>query len=109
MKLYGDVAEHEKELAIALEKQERVFDLSFNIPKEELARGYVCLAHDWYHIGDEDEGLRLLQKAENTSPGYFKVAMAKHCYENIDYEYLVRKLTAEIIYMLLSKLEDRRT
>lgn len=108
MKLYGDVPEEHKELAIALTQTEKVFDLSMDTDRSKLAKGYVCLSHDWYHIGMEEEGLRLLSKAEQVYPGYFKTMIAKHCYEDADFEFIVRNMTAELVRMMLSRLEDRK-
>lgn len=109
MKLYGDVPEQHKALAAALEQQENRFDTNMDdLDREYLAKGYVCLAHDWYHMGAEDSGIRLLAKAEQIYPNYFKTMIAKHCYADADFEHLVRNITAELVFMMISRLEDKQ-
>lgn len=108
MKLFGDVPQEHKDLEAELVLAEREFDLSMDLDRTKLAQGYVCLAHDWYLMGANEEGTRLLAKAEQISPGYFKTTIAKHCYESANFEYLVRNMTAQLIHMVLSKLEEKR-
>lgn len=108
MKLFGDIPQEHKDLEAKLLLAERDLDLNIELDRTKLAKGYVCLAHDWYIVGADEEGIRLLAKAEQISPGYFKTMIAKHCYESADFEYLVRNMTAQLIYMILSKLEEKR-
>ena len=109
MKMYGDISDEHKQLMTALDQQERVFDMDNLTDTAKLAKGYVCLAHDWYILGNEDRGVVLLRKAEQIFPGYFRTMIAKHCYQDADFEYLVRNITAELVNIMLSSIQDEQT
>lgn len=87
--------EHEE----ALLKEEFRFD-SMKTPDLDLkAMGYVCLAHDWFYLGDTDKGYALLSKAESTCPGYFENEMKKHVEEVEYFAPLIRNMAAHIAFM----------
>jgi len=109
MKLFGDVPEEHRELARQLDEMEEYFDGAAkrgNLPMEKIAQGYVCGAHDYYQIDCEEEGNRLLEKAEKVCPGYFKTFMVQHTKEDKDFDTLVKQLTSELAYLLLRRLKD---
>lgn len=108
MKLAGDVPEEHKQLALELQDAESYWDSRSSkksVPVELLAKAYVCLAHDWYDIGCEDDGQRLLEKAEQTCPGYFKEVMLEQTMLDPDFDMLVRRLSVELIWMLVNRLK----
>lgn len=105
MRLIGDVPEEFRELAAGLEDAERFYNShSLQIPIVNLAKGFVCMAHDWYKMGCEEEGNRLLLKAEAVCPGYFQNVMINQTLEDKDFDYLVKGLTVELAWMLLYRL-----
>jgi len=68
---------------------------------------YVCMAHDHYQMDMDEEGNRLLMKAERAYPNYFKTLITEHTKSNPDFATLVNRLTIELAYMFLSKLNER--
>jgi hypothetical protein len=109
MKLLGDVPEEHKQLAVELEEAEEYWDSKVGtslMPEELLAKAYTCLAHDWYQIGSEDDGQRLLEKAEAVCPGYFKEVMLRQTYEDSTFDMLVKSLSVELTWMLVNRLKD---
>lgn len=105
-KLFGDVSKEDKALAAALEVEELNIDKRFDMPAKTQAKCYVALAHDWYVLGVEDQGLKLLAKAEKVYPGYFKNQITLDCYASPDFEYLVRGIMAQLVSIMISKPQD---
>jgi hypothetical protein len=103
MNLNGDVPEKDRNLALKLIEYERLVDDMTDFPDEKRAQSYVCLAHDWYQIGMEEEGGRLLLKADSTFPGYFKTTMVKHIAESEDFDRLVKSFTVQLITMIMGQ------
>lgn len=108
MKLYGDVSEHDKKVAQGLEDMEAILSSEESLPKDVAAKMCVCMAHDWYHLGSDEEGHRLLQKAETFYPGYFKNLMLKHTVEDPRFDFLVKRLSAELATMILYRLKENK-
>lgn len=106
MKLLGDVSDEHKELARELEELEKYFN-GDQLPPEYRARGYVCCAHDWYKMGADEEGNRLIEKAEDVCPGYFQDIMIEHIKEDSDFALLCQSLVSELAYMLLYRLKQK--
>lgn len=102
MKLLGDVPESHRQLAKELEQAELYWDekSKYTDFPELVSKAYVCLAHDWYQIGEEDQGALILQKAEKVCPGYFKNVIQKHTEADEDFNYIVRSLTTELIWVM---------
>lgn len=105
MKLSGDVSQKDKDIANELEQFEKIVDSDIVCPVERLAQIYVCLAHDWYKLSCEEEGNRLLLKAEKICPGYFKSTVIEHQKEDKDFDIVVRNITIELITMMVSNLK----
>jgi hypothetical protein len=110
MKLVGDVSEEHKKLAEDLEEMERYFDgaASRGIRSSIVAKGFVCLAHDWYKMGSDENGERLLEKAELVFPNYFKSQALIDADENVDFGILLKSLSVELASILISRLTDLR-
>lgn len=106
MKLLGDVSEEDKKLAQELTDHEKWLDSDKTFSAEKKAQTVVCLAHDWFQLGMEEEGGRLLAKAEELSPGYFRKKLHKHAAESKDFDLLVKSMTVELMYLLLNQFED---
>lgn len=105
MKLYGDVSQEEIELAAQLEEMEAYFDSKLNLPLEIIAKGYVCLAHDWFALGVEEEGHRLLTKADKVYPGYFTSGRAsRDAEQDPDFAMLIASLRAHLNRLLIGSL-----
>lgn len=108
MKLLGDVPQEHKELAIQLESMEEYLDGKAKslLPKEMIAKGYVCLAHDWYSMGEEEIGVSLLEKAEKTYPGYFKEVLIGQTLEDSDFDRLVKSLSVQLAWVLINRVNE---
>ena len=106
IRMVGDIPEEHRELADQLWAFEATIVMS-GAPPERMAQIYTCLAHDWYEIDVEEEGNRLLLKAEKIFPGYFKETVIKHALEDPDFDQLVRGITLELIALLVGNLNDR--
>lgn len=104
MKLLGDVPQEHKDLAEELEQMERYFDSKHNVPLEMVAKGYVCLAHDWFALGAEEEGHRLLDKADKIYPGYFHTKASDHAKEDMDFALLIVNLRNYLNSLLIGAL-----
>lgn len=96
---------HFVHLAEALSVQEKVVDKHPTFSKEERAQGYTCLAYDWYDIDLEEEGNRLLLKAEAICPGYFKQTINQQTEVNPGFAFLVERLTAKIVTLVAANLK----
>lgn len=107
MKLLGDVSEEEKQLSFELEEMESYLDSrNKNSYADIMAQGYVCLAHDWYELNMEEEGHRLLEKAESVYPGYFKNLISVHTSKDKDFERLVKNISSQLAWMLNQKIGE---
>lgn len=104
-KMYGDVPEGNKKLAEELVKAEANLDTTLSAPY--VAQTYFCLAHDWYEMGMEEEGHRLLQKAEDACPGYFRVHLKNHCKENPNLLFLTDRMFTMLAWSLLDGLKSK--
>jgi len=100
LKLSGDVPKEHIELADQLEQMERLIETD-PYSDERKAQIYVYLAHNWYKMGCEEEGNRLLVKADRVFPGYFKETVIKHQLEDETFDYIVKSITVELIRLLL--------
>lgn len=108
MKLHGDVSDDDKELAIKLIAYEKQLDSEEDFPAEKKAQSFVCLAHDWYELGMEEEGGRLLLRAQEVYPSYFKTKIEQHIRENKDFALLVRNMRVELMWMVINQVKDKK-
>ena len=73
MKSYGDIPEESLFLAEELKLMEHyLLQHKDELTMLNSAKGYVCIAHDYYSIDFEEEGDRLIIAADKLCPGYFK-------------------------------------
>lgn len=100
------LSEENKALALELEKAEAEIDFDPVLPNGRKAQIYVCLAHDWYQMDMDDRGSKLLLKAERVYPGYFKGLVIEHSEESENFDKVVKNLTLELAWMLLSRMGD---
>jgi hypothetical protein len=99
--LHGDVPQEHLQLAEELEELEIYLESnSAHLPKEKVAKGYVCLASDWYSMGDEDMGRSLLDKASKICPTYFDKELDIDVKEDPVFETLILNLTSNILNVL---------
>lgn len=106
MKLHGDIPKEELELAEQLTSFEGDVDEDL-YPNERKAQLYTCLAHDWYKLGSEEEGNRLLLKAERVFPGYFKKTVIKHQLEDEVFDLIVKSITLELARLLVDSFPGK--
>ena len=107
MKLAGDLTKKQKAQAQELTEFERLVDHDSAYPKDRKAQIYTCLAHDWYQLDMEEEGNRLVVKAEKVCPGYFKGPVIQHQKENPDFDIVIKNLTVELLYLLTDTLRNK--
>ena len=96
MKLLGDVPKEYVQLAVDLSDMELMVDKD-NMVAEFKAKIYTCLAHDWLDIDMEEEGIRLISKAEKTCPQYYEKFQREQMKKDPQYNELVRRLATLII------------
>jgi hypothetical protein len=101
------ISENQKQQCAELTKFERLVDGYDSYPLERKAQIYTCLAHDWYQLDMEEEGNRLILKAEKVCPGYFKGPVIKHQLESPDFDIVIRNLTFELLYLLTDALRSK--
>lgn len=105
MRVAGDLFDNERKLIPELLGFESSIDIDTCTPNDGRAMMYVCLAHDWYHLDMEEEGNRLLIKADKVCPGYFTGSIEQHMKENANFKRLVENLTKGLIFLLKNSLE----
>lgn len=104
--LHGDISKADLELAEELLEMERHFyEHQEEYGPSMIARIYVCLAHDFYELGDDDKGSELLEKANKVCPGYFDNEIRAHIEEDPEFAYLVESLTQKILLLARSIIE----
>jgi hypothetical protein len=106
--LHGDIPESHKKLAKELLELESYFDSKEDAETFVIAKGYLCIAHDWYEMGDDDKGSDLLLKANEACPGYFDKEMHKQMVEDPDFDYLVKNLTGHILEIVRSIVGQKK-
>lgn len=110
MKLYGDVTQKAKDHSEELEIMEKSIQEAVMFSGKK-AQAYVCLASDWYDLEMEDEGERLLLKAESVYPGYFGKLILEHIKADPDFDILVRNIASElakITVQYLNSIKDKK-
>ena len=104
MKAYGDIPAEHLNLIDELIDLERWFDENGDLVSSEIAaKGFVAMAHDYYHLEIEEEGDRLLTRTEKVFPGYFKTAIHDHIKKDKDFRYLVENLVVSLGIDLMKK------
>lgn len=106
MKFAGDLSEAQKAEAEELTKFERLVD-GDPYPNERKAQLYVMVAHDWFMLDMEEEGNRLLLKANTICPGYFTDPMIQHQLENPNFDTIIKGLTGELRHLLMGILRNK--
>lgn len=104
--MHGDVPQEHRDLAEELKEMESFLEVNTKISPEYKAKSYVCLAHDWYMIGMEENAEKLLLLSEKVFPGYFSDKMLKHVQEDERFHLLVKNLSTELVYSLLDGLKQ---
>jgi hypothetical protein len=108
MKLAGDLSEEERKLTQELVEMESILDDKFrqqSMPSDRIAKGYVCVAHDWYALYCEEEGHRVLDKSEIVCPGYFKNFVQKHMAEDGFYDKIMNSLDGHLTLLMMDTLK----
>lgn len=87
------VPEWQKQLAPQLREIEKsIEEMIPSIPAAEKAKCYVSLAYDWYSMGANAEGQKLIKKAEAVCPGYFSKEARKQMAESPTFNYLMNNI-----------------
>ena len=103
MRAYGDIPADHLNLIEELQNLEYWFNIHGDeISQLSSAKGFVSMAHDWYMMEIEEEGERLLKRAEKECPGYFKGPIFVHIAKDEDFAMLVAGLahTMALGYMV---------
>jgi hypothetical protein len=101
----GDLSQKQREQSVELIKFEHLVDHDA-YPIERKAQMYTCLAHDWYQLDMEEEGNRLVLKAERVCPGYFRGPVIQHQLESQDFDTVIKNLTLELLRLLTDTLRN---
>lgn len=105
MKYYGDIPERHLEVLEELEALESWFGVfGKELSTIAAAKGFVCMAHDYYEIEFDEEGDRLIMLAEEQSPGYFKGPIHSHMSNDLAFDYLVNGLKKSLGFELMKSL-----
>lgn len=107
MKFAGDISKEDRELALALSEAEQEVDSDKLLPNVRKAQIYTCLAHDWYDICMEEEGNRLILKADKVFPGYFKDMVVQHMEEDENFEHIIKSITSELLQIMVGRLSEK--
>lgn len=107
MKTSGDLTPSQREHVENLTKYEQSVDDDLTFSKEKRAQLYVCVAHDYYQLDMDEEGNRLLLKAEDACPGYFKTVVIQHQLESPNFDRLIKNLTIELLYLFTENLRNK--
>ena len=102
MKSCGDLTQEERDFMEDLEDEENLCDVA-DISDGKKAQVYTCLAHDWFQLSMEEEGHRLLLKANKIFPGYFKSLVVQHSKEDECFAQIVNRITL----ILLLRISER--
>jgi len=101
--LHGDIPKAHIQWAKELEDMEEFFDtMPANMEKALIAKAIVCIAHDWYEMGDDEKGSQLLEKADKICPGYFDNEMLKHGDEDETFDLVILGITRNILAIAAS-------
>jgi hypothetical protein len=94
MKTYGDIPKKDQALIKELEGLELWFDNHREtVNPEDAAKGFTCLAHDYYGLYMEEEGDRLIRRAEYICPDYFKGRIYEQARRHRDFNGVVESLS----------------
>ena len=105
MKYFGDIpAKHLELLRELLSLEELVNDKLKDFSSLALAKGFVSISHDYYNMDMEEEGDRLIQRAENCHGGYFKKPIHIHMEKDPLFNILVHRLKDTLGYDLIKSL-----
>ena len=103
------LSDQNKSLSAQLLHAERDVDADTTLANERKAQVYTCFAHDWYQMDMDEEGSRLLMKANRIYPGYFKTLVIEHTKENEGFALVVKNLTLELAYMVLTRMREMKS
>lgn len=93
MKYYGDIPESDKKLIQELVTLESWFNEgNIPIPPLTAAKGFVAMSHDYYEMYLDEEGERLLNRAETCYSGYFKGPIQEHMSKCSDFNSLIKNM-----------------
>lgn len=111
--IVGNLSAKDKELVGKLKEAEEYIDKLLLVPvarkgqttktlsskdiKALGAKSYVCLSHDYFDLEIEEEGERLLLKANKLYPNYFSKILPTHMKEDKDYNTLIVQIAGKIM------------
>ena len=106
MKAYGDIPKEHLELIKELEDLEAIFNTYEDTFAPELAaKGLTAMSHDYYAMDMEEQGDRLINRAEGIFPGYFMKKIHEHTQKDKEYDKVVNQMSAmPFSYQIMTKL-----
>jgi len=105
MNFYGDIPQNHLELLQELKNLEVWFNEHGEyVSPVAASKGFVCMAHDYYGMDMEEEGERLLYRAETCYPGYFNGPIQDQRSQDRDFDYLVANLSKTMALELMQSL-----
>lgn len=101
---HGDIPEKDKVLIEELTLLENWFnEHGGGLPGLAIAKGMTCMGHDYYCIHMEEEGDRLLKRAEHYYPGYFKGPIHAQALRDVEFSFILANLKKTLgLEMMLS-------
>ena len=91
---YGDIPVEHLEVVRELVDLEIWFSANGQEIQPSLAaKGFVSMAHDYYSMYMDEEGERLLNRANNCMPGYFKGLIHQHAKSDGVFDTILHNLT----------------
>jgi hypothetical protein len=105
MRYYGDIPAIDLRLLEELQTLEKWFDdHGSSLPVIPVAKGMTCVAFDYYFAEFEEEGDRLIRRAEKICPGYFKGPIHVDVEKDAEFAMLVVMLKKTLGYQLIKSL-----
>lgn len=102
MRSHGDIPEFDLELVNQLIVMENlIYKHEDEISVLEVAKGLVCIAHDYLAVEMEEEAERLIKKVESKCPGYFKGPILSAANLDSDFAYLLCQLENTLVIDLM--------
>lgn len=104
-KYFGDIPQKDLDLVKELKEQEAWFNEHGSTVLPVLAaKAFTCLAHDYYSVYFDEEGERLLRRANKHYPGYFSNAVYTHMVKDYEFAHLIKNLQRSLGIMVMVSL-----
>lgn len=105
MKYFGDIPLKDRQLLDELQALENWFnEHGEDLPILPVAKAMVCIAFDYYFAEFDEEGDRLIHRAEKLCPGYFKGPIHVDVEKDFEFAMLMTMLKKTLGFQLIKSL-----